>query len=103
MQRLMITINKINLKPKAYEDLENIYKYSVLNFAEARAIKYIRELDQSFTDISKGESIGKSCDHIKLNLLKFNINSHVIFYRFNQNITEIIRILHQKQDYPRHL
>lgn len=99
----MITTNKIHLKPKAYEDLESIYNYSVINFGEAKAVEYINIIDEAFTNISKGESTGKNCDYIKLNLLKFNVNSHVVFYRFKQNRTEIIRILHQKQDYPRHL
>jgi toxin ParE1/3/4 len=99
----MIKTNKIHLKPKANEDLENIYSYSVLNFGKTKAIEYISDFDQAFINISKGESIGNNCDYIKLDLLKFNVNSHVVFYRLKQNITEIIRILHQKQDYPRHL
>lgn len=99
----MIKSNKIQLKPKAYEDLESIFKYSKLNFGKVKAVEYINEINQAFVNISKGRSMGKNCDYIKIDLLKFNVNSHVVFYRLKQNITEVIRILHQKQDYPRHL
>jgi len=103
MLKKVITANKVYLKPKAYEDLENIYNYSTLNFGETKAINYINDIDQVFRKLSKGDIRGKTCDYIKVNLRKLNVNSHVIFYKHNKNLIEIIRILHQQQDFPRHL
>jgi len=40
--------NKIHIKPKADEDLENIYLYSVEKFGLKRASQYIRDLEEAF-------------------------------------------------------
>lgn len=39
---------KINLKPKAEDDLENIFNYGVNNFGFTQAREYIYKLDQAF-------------------------------------------------------
>ena len=103
MLKKMTTVNKVYLKPKVYEDLENIYNYSAVNFGETKAIKYINDIDQVFSKLSKGDISGKTCDYIKVNLRKLNVNSHVIFYKHNENLIDVIRILHQQQDFSRHL
>jgi len=103
MQILMTKTNNIYLKPKAYEDLESIYNYSLSKFGKAKAIEYIGDINSVFTKLCKNELIGSDCDYIKHNLLKNNVNSHVIFYKIKQNEIEVFRILHQKQDYIRHL
>ena len=103
MLKKVTTANKVFLKPKAYEDLENIYNYSALNFGETKAVEYIHSINQIFSKLSKDGVRGKTCDYIKVNLLKLNVNSHVIFYKHNDNLIEVIRILHQQQDFSRHL
>ncbi len=95
--------NKVYLKPKANEDLEDIYNYSILNFGETKAIEYVQSFDKVFSDLSKDNVNGKACDYIKSKLLKLNVNSHVVFYKHNESIIEVIRILHQQQDFSRHL
>jgi plasmid stabilization system protein ParE len=75
------TANKVYLKPKAYEDLESIYNYSVFNFGETKAIEYINNIDLAFSKLSKDDISGKTCDYIKVNLLKLNVNSHVVLFK----------------------
>lgn len=38
----------IKLKPKAYDDLNNIYQFSLKEFGQAKATEYIKSLDETF-------------------------------------------------------
>jgi len=51
MQILMTKTNNIYLKPKAYEDLESIYNYSLSKFGKAKAIEYIGDINSVFTKL----------------------------------------------------
>ncbi|MDF1826831.1 MAG: type II toxin-antitoxin system RelE/ParE family toxin [Legionellaceae bacterium] len=74
-------VNKTyRLYPKAIEDLESIYLYSMQEFGTKR------------TD-----------DYISLDLRAFNLGSHVIFLKVTNYGISIIRILHQSMDFGRHL
>ena len=50
---------KFRLRPKAEEDLENIYEYSYREFGSARADQYIRDLDAAFHKLAVEPSLGQ--------------------------------------------
>ncbi len=46
------------LRPKADNDLENIYEYSYQEFGSARAENYINDLDDAFHTLADKPSLG---------------------------------------------
>jgi len=94
---------KIRLKPQAENDLKKIYNYSYYHFGKRKAVQYIKEINKAFLSIQFNSSIALKCDYIKPSLLKYVVNSHVLFLKSNKNEIVIIRILHQSQDYQRHV
>lgn len=95
--------NKYSLYPKAVEDLENIYTYSVTEFGFAKADSYIYQLENCFENLALSPEIAKKYDDVRLNLRAYNIGSHVIFFKKVKTGIVIIRILHQSMDYQCHL
>jgi toxin ParE1/3/4 len=48
--------------------------------------------------VSENTTSGKSMEHVKEGYLVVYVKSHMIFFKRNNGIVEIIRILHQKMD-----
>lgn len=93
----------IKLKPKAYEDLDYIYLYSLNNFGKAKAIEYIEKINQAFIRIASNVASTQACDYIKPQLQKLTINSHVIFFNTHKDTIVVIRVLHQSQDFDKNI
>ena len=91
------------LKPKAQQDLENIYEYSVQEFGQNRAIQYIRDLNAAFIKVTNLPSLGQDYGFVRQDILAYRVVSHIIFYRVSAAGIIIIRVLHQSMDYARHL
>ena len=95
--------NLVYLKPKAEQDLEDIFIYSFRQFGEAKAEKYIQGLNEAFSKIAKSPELGRKCDEISPNLQALFVVSHVVFYKVKGAKLTIIRVLHQSMDFQKHI
>ncbi|WP_207099867.1 type II toxin-antitoxin system RelE/ParE family toxin [Paracoccus shandongensis] len=69
-----------------------------------QAERYLTQLDQTFHILAETPTLGRDCGDLKPGLLSIPCNRHVIFFRRDPAGTvEILRILHQRMDFPRHL
>lgn len=92
------------LSKLAEEDLMAIAAYSKKHWGKLIAKHYINALHICFESLSRTPQLGKSRDAIKLGYLSMNEGSHVIFYKLTaDNHVVIVRILHQRMDFSRHL
>ena len=57
---------RIQIRPLAEIDLEDIYSYSYQEFGANRASQYIFDLDNAFNKLAKNPSLGTKCDFIKM-------------------------------------
>jgi toxin ParE1/3/4 len=96
-------MHKIIIQPLAIIDLEEIWFYTFNKWSYRQANKYSLELDLGIEEIAYDPKIGKQIDHIKNGYFKYKVNNHYIFYKRTQSEIQIIRILHEKMDTPRHL
>ena len=96
---------KYELTPKATEDLYEIWAYTVDTWSEEQADRYYCKLITSFLTIANHpESKGKSYDLIRKGTRGLHVGRHVVFYiKRHPNKVLIVRILHEKMDYKRHL
>ena len=95
--------NNYQLYPKAIDDLEFIYLYSVENFGSKKADNYIKKIESSFQNLAVNPSLARPCEYIFDQLRAINIGSHIAFFKATCNGIVIIRILHQSMDCVRHL
>lgn len=90
------------LYPKAVEDLESIYSYSLQEFGIQRTEDYILALEASFQHLANDPMISRKCDYVRQDLRAFSVGSHVIFFKITAYGIAILRILHQSMDFNRH-
>ena len=93
----------IELSPTALADLDAIWEYSVQNWGRAKSETYIRGINAALELVAASPQVARDAGGIRPGLLKYNVGSHVLFFRLNDRPIVVSRILHARMDFPRHL
>ena len=88
---------------KANQDLLEIGAYTQNKWGIVQRDKYLDELIDCFQSLADNPGLGHSCDDIRPNYREYFVGKHVIFYISYQYGVRIVRILHQKMHYKKHL
>ena len=94
----------VRLSPRARTDLSRIWDDSAERWGADQADRYVRLLAGGFDRLAEGSARGRRADEIREGYLRLSVGSHVLFYRRGaEGGIEVIRILHQRMDFKRHL
>jgi toxin ParE1/3/4 len=92
------------LTPAAQADLDNIWNYTAERWGVEQAERYLHAIRGACEALADGRRRGQSIDAIRPGYRKLASGSHFLFFRMtDRGEIEIIRILHQRMDVPRHL
>ena len=91
------------LSVKAAEDIETIAEFSIRQRGLARAEKYILGQHETFQRLVEFPDLGRDASDIRRGYRKIETASHSVFYRKTNNGVLIVRVLHQRMDFGRHL
>ena len=95
---------KFHLSNKAVEDLDSIWLYTLETWSEDQADFYYHELVKACQDIAYHPTyLDKEYQEIMPGLYGHHIYKHLIFYILVEDGVEIVRILHERMDFERHL
>ena len=86
------------ISKKAVSDLEEIWLYTVEKWSIDQADRYYKLIFDEIQFICKNVNAGKSMEHVRKGYRASKVKSHLIFYRTQNNIVEVIRILHESMD-----
>lgn len=89
---------KFVLSKKADDDIEELYGDGYRKFGKRQAIKYLEELNLMLIFLSKNPEVEKNRDEIKIKLISFPYESHIIFYRMYKTHIRIVRVLYGAKD-----
>lgn len=91
---------RFEIGEKAFEDIENIWLYTIETWSVEQADRYYNLLFDEIEYITEHPLSGRNADHIRKNYRCAKVKSHLIFYIYkkSENKVEIIRILHQSMD-----
>ena len=89
---------KINITPRARADLYNIWEYTVENWSEKQANKYISSIHDRLNNLSETPFIGKQRKDIASGYYSFPCLEHLIFYLIQEDSIDIIGVPHQQMD-----
>lgn len=97
-------MSEVVLSPRAKADLSEIWDYTCTEWGVQQAEKYVRDLwaalQEQTRDLTRSVDIGD----VRKGYRKTRSGSHVIFFRVPKDgVVEVVRILHQKRDFDRHL
>ncbi len=83
---------------KAVSDLEEIWLYTVEKWSIDQADRYYKLIFDEIHFICKNVNAGKSMEHVRKGYRASKVKSHLIYYRIENDIIEVIRILHERMD-----
>lgn len=94
---------RFQLTRKAYADLRSIAEYTQATWGVEQRKEYLSRLDQSFHLITQNTGVGRNCDHIRPGYLSHPVGRHLVFYRIEDKVVTIVKILYQNMDVERQL
>ncbi len=97
-------MSEVVLSPKAKVDLSQLWDYTYGEWGTEQAEKYIREIwaaiEEQSSDLTKSVDISD----VRKGYRKVRSGSHVFFFKATKGGNlDVVRILHQKMDFDRHL
>jgi toxin ParE1/3/4 len=91
------------LSPRAQSDLEEIWDFTAARWSELQAERYIRSIWMAIELVASDPSKARSCDEARAGYRKYYTGAHVLFIRETEGGLSVVRILHQRMDFERHL
>ncbi|MBS0294829.1 MAG: type II toxin-antitoxin system RelE/ParE family toxin [Proteobacteria bacterium] len=97
-------MKRIAFSPRARRDLDGVWRYTIEHWGVDQAERYVRSLQVALDAVASGAVAPRSCDEIRAGYFKAAAGSHIAFYRLDvPDRLDVIRILHRRMDFPRHL
>jgi toxin ParE1/3/4 len=91
------------LSPRAALDLDEIWDYTAKRWGLDQAETYTRQLWRDMQGAAAQPTIARSCSEVRAGYYKYCSGSHVIFFRLIDRGIDVVRILHERMDFERHL
>jgi toxin ParE1/3/4 len=90
---------KYKLTKQADQDLEEVFLYTKSQWGLYQAEKYVQEAAKIFNGLAELQNLGVSVGYIFEGARKIVIGKHLVFYKIQDEIVLILRVLYQNQDF----
>jgi toxin ParE1/3/4 len=91
------------LRPRAQADLDEIWDYTADRWGLDQAETYTRRLWKDIRTLADNPTLGRECNEVRPGYRHYPSGSHVRFYRLADDGIDVVRILHERIDYERHI
>ena len=91
------------LTPRAQSDLDEIWDYTADRWGLDQAETYTRQIAKDIQKVAERPSLGSECKEVRRGYRQYPSGSHVLFYRTTDSGIDVVRILHERMDYERHI
>ncbi len=96
-------MNQVILSPRAKLDLGEIWDYTLSQWGIEQAEKYVRELWSVMEHVADDPTKSVDIGDVRGNYRKSRFGSHVFIFKVTRDGIDVVRILHQRMDFERHL
>lgn len=97
------SVRRLRLSGKAADDLSEIADFTIAAFGVEQARKYRDQFQRCFDSLVDNPTLGRSADELAPGLRRIRQQAHVVFYRADADAVLIVRVLHHRMDFDRHL
>jgi toxin ParE1/3/4 len=91
------------LTPRAQSDIDEIWDFTHERWGIDQAERYVGQIRDAVVRLAGNPGVGRRCDEIRQGYSKLTVQSHVLFYREDSGDVVIVRVLHGRMDFERHL
>jgi toxin ParE1/3/4 len=96
-------MKRIVLARAAASDIDGIEAFTRERWGESQAQEYVIKLSAAVGRIAARPEIGRRYVELGIDLRRIVAGRHVIFYEDRDDHVLIVRILHERMDFSRHL
>jgi toxin ParE1/3/4 len=97
-------VTRFFLTPAAEADVEAIWEYTEEHWGRRQAERYVAAIRDACRSLAAGAYPDRDASDVRPGFRKAAVGSHTLYFlRREDGAPEIIRILHQRMDVPRHL
>jgi toxin ParE1/3/4 len=96
-------VRRLELTEIARADLESIRRYSVRTWGPDRTSQYMGAIRDTLKGLVRGTAVIRNRDDLRPGLQMASSGRHCIFLEANQSRVLVVRVLHDRMDYRRHL
>ena len=89
-------MDSYRLSHLAAKDFEHIFDYGIDNFGLVKALEYQHALKKRFNDIAAQPQLYPAVEHIRKGYRKSVFGSHSIYYKQENGVVLIMRVLGQQ-------
>lgn len=97
-------MSRVILSPRAKMDLSDIWDYTLTEWGAEQAEKYVRDLWETLQGLPDDLNMSIDIGDVRKGYRKARCASHVIFFKIPRaGSVDVVRILHQKMDFDKHI
>jgi toxin ParE1/3/4 len=96
-------VKRLDLTEIARADLRSIRRYSLRTWGEERTAEYMAALRDTMKRLLAGAAASRPRDDLRPGLQMTTSGRHCIFFEADPSRILVIRVLHERMDYRRHL
>lgn len=93
----------LDLTEIARADLKSIRRYSQKAWGPDRTAEYMAALRDSMKGLLTGRVVGRNRDDLRPGLQMAACGRHCVFFEADESRVLVVRVLHDRMDYQRHL
>ena len=91
------------LSPLAQGDLDQIWDYTETRWGRGQAETYLRRIRRHIEAVAAQPALGRTRSDVRVGYRSYPSDAHVLFYRLTPDGIDVVRILHRRMDFFRHL
>jgi toxin ParE1/3/4 len=96
-------VRRLELTEIAHADLKSIRRYSTRTWGRDRTAQYMAALRNTMKRLTAGGLVSRSRDDLRTGLQMTTSGRHCIFFEADESRVLVVRVLHDRMDYRRHL
>ena len=94
---------RLELTEIARADLKSIRRYSLRTWGQDRTSQYMTAIRDTLKELVRGTVPTRNRDDFRPGLQMVTSGRHCIFFEADQSRVLVVRVLHDRMDYRRHL
>jgi toxin ParE1/3/4 len=96
-------VSRLQLTEIAQADLKSIRRYSEPRWGSEQTSRYLSELRDTMRRLAAGTAASRARDDLRPGLQMVTSGRHCIFFEQDEHRVLVIRVLHQRMDFPNHV
>jgi toxin ParE1/3/4 len=94
-------LKKVFWSPQSKRDLREVWRYYQRVASAELADRLLREIAEAGQRLSREAVMWRRRDEVWQGLRSVPVRPYMIFYRVNEDVVEIVRIIHEQRDLAR--